>query len=113
MVTREIRIYDLSGADGAETVQIGYEGVWYELELTARECAALEEVLCPYLSVARRAVDTGARRVVPETTAEERVAIRAWGKGQGLDFAERGRIPRKVIDAYDSAHGIDRQWPEG
>ena len=115
MATREILISDLSGMEGAATVWIGYDGVAYELDLTVDEHAGLESALRPYLAVARPAQpgQRAPRRLVPETTAEERAAIRSWGKSRGLEFAQRGRIPRRVIDAYDAAHGIDREWPEG
>ncbi|WP_424863007.1 histone-like nucleoid-structuring protein Lsr2 [Streptomyces sp. MMS24-I29] len=34
--------------------------------------------------------------------------IRAWGKEQGFEFADFGRIPKKVVEAYCEAHGIER-----
>lgn len=113
MVTREIRFSDLSGKEGAETVRLGYGDSWHELELTAEECETLEATLRPYLTVARPAPSVAPRRVVPEMTAEERAAIRTWGRLHGFDFADRGRIPRRIIDAYDESHGIEREWPEG
>ena len=66
--------------------------------------------------IARAYPDTGRmvskkgaeKRVVPETTPEEREKIRTWAKKQGYEVAERGQIPKKVQAPYDKAHKIDR-----
>ncbi len=41
----------------------------------------------------------GSRRAL----AAERERVRTWAKAQGLDVAERGRIPQPVVEAYVSA----------
>ena len=64
-----------------------------------------------YLKVSGKAEATTSapkKRVVPETSAEERDTIRAWAKKEGYDIAEFGRITKKVMKAFDEAHGIDR-----
>lgn len=87
----------------------GLGDTWYEIDLTADEQKKLEEALKPYLKVSRKAGQpVPKKRVVPETTAEERDKIREWAKKEGHEFADRGRIPKAVMNAYDEAHGIDR-----
>ncbi|MEV4189863.1 histone-like nucleoid-structuring protein Lsr2 [Streptomyces toxytricini] len=109
MAIRSIVESDLSGKPDAATVTFGLGDTWYEVDLTAEEKKALEAALKSYLKVSRKAGKPAPKkRVVPETTAEERDKIRAWAKEEGYEFADRGRIPKKVMKAYDEAHGIDR-----
>ncbi|MCX4405880.1 MULTISPECIES: Lsr2 family protein [unclassified Streptomyces] len=109
MAIRSIVESDLSGKPDAATATFGLGDTWYEIDLTAEEQKKLEEALKPYLKVSRKAGKTPPKqRVVPETTAEERDRIREWAKKEGYDLAERGRITKKVMKAYDEAHGIDR-----
>ncbi|NUQ96156.1 MAG: Lsr2 family protein [Streptomyces sp.] len=110
MAIRSIVESDLSGKPDAATATFGFGDTWYEIDLTAEEQKKLEEALKPYLKAGRKAGKTTSvkKRVVPETTAEEREQIREWAKKKGLEFAERGRIPKHIQKAYDEAHGIDR-----
>ncbi|MFF4410214.1 Lsr2 family protein [Streptomyces sp. NPDC001404] len=110
MAIRSIVESDLSGKPDAVTQTFGLGDTWYEIDLTAEEQKKLEEALKPYLKVSRKAAKTTPvkKRVVPETTAEERDKIREWAKKEGHEFADRGRIPKAVMKAYDEAHGIDR-----
>lgn len=111
MAIRSIIESDLSGKPDAATQTFGLGDTWYEIDLTPEEQKKLEEALKPYLKVSRKAEKTTPapkKRVVPETTTEERDKIREWAKKEGLEFAERGRIPKTVMKAYDEAHAIDR-----
>ncbi|MGW0580167.1 histone-like nucleoid-structuring protein Lsr2 [Streptomyces sp. NPDC002920] len=110
MAIRSIVESDLSGKPDAATVTFGLGDTWYEVDLTAEEQKGLEDALKSYLKVSRKAGKTTPvkKPVVPETTPEERDKIREWAKKEGYEFAERGRIPKKVMKAYDEAHGIDR-----
>ncbi|MER6520047.1 Lsr2 family protein [Streptomyces sp. NPDC001553] len=109
MAIRSIVESDLSGKPDAATATFGLGDTWYEVDLTAEERKKLEEALKPFLKVSRKAGKAAPKkRVVPETTPEERDTIRAWAKKEGYDFADRGRIPKAVMKAYDEAHDIDR-----
>ncbi|WP_030568505.1 histone-like nucleoid-structuring protein Lsr2 [Streptomyces aureocirculatus] len=109
MAIRSIIESDLSGKPDATTATFGLGDTWYEVDLTAEEQKKLEDALKPYLKVGRKAEKTASKKqVVPDTTAEERDRIREWARKEGYEFAERGRIPKKVMKAYDEAHNIDR-----
>ncbi|MFI5702623.1 Lsr2 family protein [Streptomyces xanthochromogenes] len=109
MAIRSIVESDLSGKPDATTVTFGLGDTWYEVDLTAEEQKALEAALKSYLKVGRKAGKSAPKkRVVPETTAEEREKIREWGKKKGHVLADRGRIPKELMIAYDKAHNIDR-----
>ncbi|MEU6261880.1 histone-like nucleoid-structuring protein Lsr2 [Saccharopolyspora shandongensis] len=109
MAKREVVESDLSGKPDAATVTFGLAGTWYEIDLTDEEKKKLEQVLKTYLTKGRQASEKHEKkRVVPETTPEEREEIRAWARQKGYEFAERGRIPKNVLAAYDKAHKINR-----
>ncbi|MFD7853491.1 Lsr2 family protein [Streptomyces microflavus] len=109
MVLRSIVESDISGKPDAATATFGLGNTWYEIDLTPEEQKKLEEALKPYLKAGRKAGKAASEtKVVPETTPEERDKIREWGMKNGYEIAERGRIPKKIMKAYDEAHGIDR-----
>lgn len=108
MTKRTIYESDLSGESHAIATRVGFDNSWYEVDLTPEEQYALRAVLEAYFAVGRRVVATGKRRQVPDTTPEEREEIRAWALEQGFEFADRGRIPKRIMAAYDKAHALDR-----
>ena len=46
---------DIDGGTASETVQFGYAGSSYEIDLNEKNVAALEKALAPYLAAGRRA----------------------------------------------------------
>jgi hypothetical protein len=87
-------------------VRFAFERSDYEIDLSAKNAAALGKKLAPYLEHARRAGRAPARR--PGRTAANRqrsADIRAWAKEHGLAVSERGRIPAGVVEQYQAAGG--------
>lgn len=110
MAEKKVIESDLSGRLDAERVTFGLGGTWYEIDLTDDERQALEKALDQYLAKGRKAAPEPPqrRKMVPTTTPEERDKIREWGRENGFEFAEYGRIPKEVMAAYDAAHKITR-----
>ena len=108
MTKRTIYESDLSGESHAIATRVGFDNAWYEVDLTGEEQDTLKAVLEPYFAVGHRVVETARKRQVPDTTPEEREEIRAWALKQGFEFADRGRIPKRIMAAYDKAHALDR-----
>ena len=106
MVSKTVTESDLSGAADAEETFIGVEGEWFAVDLTEGEAAELKSTLDPYVQAGRVASLPGTvgRRHVPETTPEEREAIREWARSNGLKVADYGQIPGAVYDAHAEAH---------
>lgn len=106
MSVRTVVVSDISGEADATTITVGHAGQWHEVDLTEPEKDELETFLQPYMSAGRLIGPSLAekKRVVPETTVEERAAIRDWGHEQGYEFAGHGRIPMHVYNAYMAAH---------
>lgn len=108
MAIRSIVESDLSGKSNAATFSFGVGDTWYEVDLTDEERKKLEESLKTYVKAGRKATEKkNAKKVVPETSVEEREQIREWATEQGYEFAPYGRIPKKIMAAYFEAHGID------
>lgn len=108
MTTRNIKVVesDLSGKTDASTVTFGVGDTWFEIDLTAQEEKDLLKALEVYQSKARKASPKSTKKkVVPVTTPEKRDEIRAWASEQGFEFAERGRIPKKILAAYEAKFG--------
>jgi hypothetical protein len=102
-------IDDLDGKPADETVQFGWAGTDYEIDLSAKNAAALEKALAKYVAAARPVAATG-RIARPSSLApttdmgrkEYLAAVRAWAAENGYE-ARRGRIPAAVISAYESS----------
>ncbi|TNH28779.1 hypothetical protein FHG89_14140 [Micromonospora orduensis] len=72
-----------------------------ELAAVARELAAKEAELAAELAAVRQKMGTGS------VDAAQRAAIRQWAQANGYDVAERGRIPRNVLQAWATATGSE------
>ncbi|RAN78026.1 hypothetical protein B5P43_18515 [Bacillus sp. SRB_336] len=90
-----------------QTVQLGWKGSTYELDLSNAEASELTELIETYTKAGRK-VTRSARNATgtsaPKSNREELQAIREWAKGNGYDVSERGRIKQEVQDAYRSAN---------
>jgi hypothetical protein len=99
---------DLDSDGATETVAFAYRGVSYEIDLSVKRAAALDEALAPYLVKARRVRTkpvpprrAGAKSSVPAGSRE----VRAWAKSHGIEVSDRGRISADVTRQYQAAHG--------
>lgn len=95
---------DLDGTKAATTVQFGWKGTTYEIDLSKKNAAELDKALAPYVDAARKVRGgSSARRTRRATTSartSDQSAIRAWAKKNGYDVADRGRIPAAVVEAF-------------
>ena len=114
--TVEVLIDDLDGSEGAETVTLGWNGDWRELDLSKRNLASLSKTIDKYWKVGRPVTGESrptARRSRPKKTSTSRSArakrdpklIRAWATENGIAVPARGRIPVDVERQYNEATG--------
>jgi hypothetical protein len=97
---------DLTGGPAEQTIRFAFDGTDYEIDLNAKNAAALSEQLAPYLEHARRAGRAPSRRPGRAAAGRQRSGdIRAWAKEHGLAVSERGRIPATVAEQYHAASG--------
>jgi len=116
--TVDVLVDDLDGSEAAETVRIGWNGEWRELELSKRNLASLSRAMDKYWDVARpaqtdgqsgrprrRSATTAASASKVRTSERDPKAIRAWATGNGISVPARGRIPSDVERQYRDANG--------
>ncbi|MBT1547047.1 histone-like nucleoid-structuring protein Lsr2 [Curtobacterium aurantiacum] len=101
---------DLTGdtiEDGhGRTVTFGFDGAYYEIDLTDDNVDALREAFSDYVAAARKVTDRPSRAgsAPKRGNSEELAKIREWANVNGHEVSSRGRISQAVRDAYDAAH---------
>ena len=110
--TIEVLVDDLDGSARAETVRLGWDGEWRELDLSKRNRATLARVLSKYWNVARPVGNGGqtARRTRRSRGGSRRAGrdpkvIRKWAIEHGIEVPARGRIPADVEQRFNDANG--------
>ena len=104
---------DLSGDEidtPSPTVSFVFDGVGYEVDLTAEEREAFEQAVAPYVAIGRRAgTRTRGSSRTPSSASSgsgsgpDAKAVRAWAIENGLDVPARGRVPASLIEAYEGS----------
>lgn len=102
-----ILIDDLDGTEADQTVEFALDGVSYEIDLHDQHATQLRADLAKWVKDARRI--GGRRRTRPDRGGahagrSDLDQIRHWGRENGYQVSDRGRIARTVIEAYDAAH---------
>jgi hypothetical protein len=110
----EVLIDDIDGSDGAQTVTLGWNGDWRELDLSKRNLASLSRALDRYWNVGRPVSANGqtARRTRAKKSSSSSASrkrdpkvIRAWATQNRIAVPARGRIPGAVERQYNEANG--------
>ena len=101
-------IDDLDGKEAEGTVRFGLDGAEYEINLSAKHAEALRKALEPYVSAARRASGSAARRPGRNgrraaTAGPDSTAVREWAKAQGIEVKDRGRVPAELVVKFKAA----------
>ncbi|MFI9627653.1 Lsr2 family protein [Streptomyces sp. NPDC052042] len=99
---------DIDGGSATETVIFGLDGKSYEIDLNASNAKKLRKALAPYVSAGRKQTSTGKRGRKPtsyrHTSLEpDPAAVRAWARSHQMEVPARGRIPKKVYEAFRAA----------
>ncbi|MEU3744756.1 MULTISPECIES: histone-like nucleoid-structuring protein Lsr2 [Streptomyces] len=111
---------DIDGGDAAETVAFGLDGKMYEIDLNAANAKKLRKTLAPYLAAGRKqsagtkggpggakgsagGPKGGAETYTRTSLAPDPAAVRAWAQSNKMDVPARGRIPKKVYEAFHAA----------
>jgi hypothetical protein len=113
--TVEVLVDDLDGSEGVETVRLGWNGEWRELDLSKRNLASLSRAVDRYWNASRpvsRNGQSSSRRPSEPTRSSRRATvkrdpkmIRAWAVDNGIPVPTRGRIPGDVERRYNDANG--------
>jgi hypothetical protein len=99
---------DLDGSANAKEVSFSLDGRTWTIDLGAKNRAALEKALKPYIA---KATEQGRNRRSKATRSSSRsksradmAAVREWAKSNGHQVSDRGRISADVQTAYEAAH---------
>ncbi len=113
--TVEVLVDDLDGSEAVETIQLGWNGEWRELDLSKRNRAGLTRVFDKYWNAARPTTENAPRRRKRRAKAAPRKAsnkkrdpkaIRAWANDNGVPVPAKGRIPADVERQFHEAQSV-------
>ncbi|MET7761866.1 Lsr2 family protein [Streptomyces sp. NPDC005393] len=93
---------DIDGGDAEETVSFGVDGRLYEIDLSAENASKLRDVLAPYVEAGRKRSRSG-KTYRRTAVAPDPAAVRAWARSRGMEVPPRGRIPKRVYEAFNEA----------
>ena len=91
---------DLDGTDADRTVEFGFDGVTYSIDLSEKNVAKIRKALEPFVAAAARAPRRSSAPASRTSSRGDNKAIRAWAGKNGWAVSDRGRIPSAVVEAY-------------
>jgi hypothetical protein len=99
---------DIDGSGSAKEVSFSLNGRSWVIDLNAKNRAALEKALKPYIAKATEQRGSGRRgKVVRKSSrakSRDLAAVREWAKSNGHQVSDRGRISAHIQEAYDAGH---------
>ncbi|MET9325151.1 Lsr2 family protein [Streptomyces sp. NPDC003038] len=110
MAQKIVTIYtdDLTGEESheASTHTLVLDGVAYEMDLTPDSYDKLLEAVAPFMRGGRRTGRGHGKAAKPRTggRSNDTAEIRTWAKKNHLAVNDRGRVPKKLREAYEAAH---------
>lgn len=107
-----ILVDDIDGSEAAETISFGLDGATYEIDLNAEHAEQLREALAPWVGHARKLTSrrggSGRRQNASSgssgSSGPTPAEMREWGRKNGFEVSERGRVPTELRIAYQNAH---------
>jgi Lsr2 len=98
---------DLDGGKAAETVSFGLDGRLYDIDLSTKNARALRKTLAPYVESGRKVragrQSGGRGRATAARTGFSTQDVREWARSQGIEVANRGRIPSDLVAQFEAA----------
>ncbi|MFD7504238.1 Lsr2 family protein [Streptomyces sp. NPDC059850] len=93
---------DIDGGAAEETVTFGLDGKSYEIDLTSANASKLRDALAPFVEAGRKRSRSG-KTYRRTSVAPDPAAVRAWARSHGMEVPPRGRIPKKVYEAFNES----------
>ncbi|WP_069813911.1 histone-like nucleoid-structuring protein Lsr2 [Streptomyces sp. TP-A0874] len=93
---------DIDGGEASETVLFGLDGKSYEIDLNHSNAKKLRGALAPYVAAGRKRSRSG-RTYRRTSVAPDPAAVRAWARSNNMEVPPRGRIPKRVYEAFEAA----------
>jgi hypothetical protein len=103
---------DLDGSDAQETIEFGFEGTSYEIDLNKKNAEALRKAVEKYVGAARKSGRSGSStsrgRGARATGRQDRdynpKEVRSWAESQGIEVSARGRVPADLVAKFQAAN---------
>jgi hypothetical protein len=101
---------DLSGGDASQTIHFSLDNTDYVIDLNDKNAAALRADFEKYIEAGRRFRGEGGgaakpkRGAVRAASGVDTAAVREWARANGHEVSERGRVSKKIIEAYAAAN---------
>jgi hypothetical protein len=97
---------DIDGDEATETISFGLDGKSYEIDLNPANAKKLRKALAPYVHAGRKAARTAkvAKTLKYTSLTPDPAAVRAWARSHKMEVPPRGRIPKKVYEAFEAAN---------
>ncbi|MFE0099090.1 Lsr2 family protein [Streptomyces sp. NPDC059009] len=94
---------DIDGGEAAETIAFGLDGKSYEIDLNQTNAKKLRKSLAPYLEAARKQSKSG-KTFRRTAVSPDPAAVRAWARSNQMEVPPRGRIPKRIYEAFEAAN---------
>lgn len=100
-----ILIDDIDGSNAKDTVSFAVGRNYYEIDLNLGHLDEFNRDLDKWIKYARKvsARKAGRSGRVGSGTPNDAAKVRAWAEEQGIELAQRGRIPNAVREQYEEA----------
>lgn len=101
---RVLLISDLDGTEADEMVRFALDGQPYEIDLTTGQAEGMRAELAVYVEHARRVSrpKAGQYRAKKNTGRTDLPDIRQFARDRGYDIKDRGQIPVRIVEEYDT-----------
>ncbi|MDT0142802.1 Lsr2 family protein [Microbacterium sp. PRC9] len=101
LITDDLTGEELPETD-AENITFTYGGVSYEIDLSKKNAKKLDDFIAPYVDAARKVGKAPAAKSKAGGPAYALEEVRQWAKENGYEVNDRGRIPNKVLEAWQT-----------
>ncbi|MBW3084816.1 Nucleoid-associated protein Lsr2 [Austwickia sp. TVS 96-490-7B] len=98
---------DIDGGEARETISFALDGVTYDIDLSEANAEKLRTQMATWIGHARRAGGrkvTGRRAGGAAAGRRDLNAVREWGRANGFQVSDRGRVSGELQSAYERAH---------
>jgi hypothetical protein len=108
MAQRTVLVDDFDESEATQTVEFGYRGRQYAIDLNDEHAEQFDSFLSRYVEAARDITQpavqqspTRQQRPSRRRSAQETARIREWARNHDMKVSDRGRIPLTVLEQYD------------
>ncbi|MBS2965613.1 Lsr2 family protein [Actinocrinis puniceicyclus] len=100
---------DLTGGEATQTIHFSLDNTDYVIDLNDKNAAALRSDFEKYIEAGRRHRADGSAAKAKRTAVRgpssgvDTAVVREWARANGYEVSERGRVSKKIIDAFVTA----------